>query len=292
MNSIYYFNINYSCNNKCVFCISHNTGNDLRGINFDQFVHVLQSVSPDETDKIVINGGEPSLHPCFYRMLSFIENQFYTNTVVYTNGMLLNVDKLRPLKRTLFVIPIHGDRELHNEITRNKSSYDWTVCQISNLQYKKIRYAIKFILNKKMVETKFNVSRFLQINGFHPDKVFLARLVETKKALKNCVQYPLFSDLHEYLQECHECLKNDFDLIYLDIPLCFLMGDTVNLRIPLAPSFFYTDYRRELVKKDYYKGVKILGNLCEKCPRNTICSLMQNSYLTLAFHKEWRLIVE
>lgn len=292
MNTIYYFNIDFSCNNRCVFCISHNTGLGLRNIEFDEFVKTLRFVAPDETDKVIINGGEPSLHPDFYRMLDFIEKQFCTNTVVYTNGTLLNVDGLGTLKRTIFVIPIHGDKEVHNGITRNVDSYDQTIRQMYNLQYNKIRYAIKFILNKQLVESRFNIHSFLRANELRPEKIFLARLIETKKALKNQVQYPLMFDLQVFLRENHECLKKNFELVYLDIPLCFLVNDTEKLRLPVAPSFFYTDYRRKMVKKDYYKEVKILGSLCDGCRRNVICSLMQNSYLTLAFRKDWQLVVE
>ena len=292
MNTIYYFNINYSCNNKCVFCFSHNTGKNGKNIEFDQFVQTLQSVSPDETDKIILNGGEPSIHPFFYEMLNFIESHFYTNTVVYTNGTMLKIDELKGLRRTLFVIPIHGDRIIHNGITRNEMSYNQTFCQIKRLQCEKLRYAIKFILNKQLVESRFDIRNFLQINDLHPDKVFLARLVETKKALENCVQYPLLADLQEYLRKCHESLKNEFELIYLDVPLCFLINEAHELHMPVAPSFFYSDYQKKIVKKDYRKEIKILGNLCERCSQKDVCSLMQNSYLTLAYGDAWMLAVE
>lgn len=292
MNSIYYFNINYSCNNNCVFCFSHNTGIERRDIDFDQLAKVLLSVSPDNTDEICINGGEPTLHPDFYKILNFIDKNFLTNTVVYSNGSLINAEKLKDLKRTSFVIPIHGNENLHNEITQNKNSFFQTLRQVKNLQQKNLPYAIKFILNKEMVESKFKIRNFLKKHNLHPNKIFLARLNKTNKAMLNDVQYPSYQDLQRYLIDCHESLKKDFNLIYLDIPLCLIVDKVDIFDIPTIPSFFFTDYRRKLVRKNYYKEIKIFNEPCKKCPKNKICSLMQDSYLTLAFFQKWMLIVE
>lgn len=292
MNSIYYFNINYSCNNKCIFCFSHNTGNECRNIDFNLFAKNIQSASPDESDKIIINGGEPSLHPDFYKTLNYIENHFCSNTVVYTNGTLLKTNELKKLKRTFFVIPIHGCKNLHNEITRNIFSFDQTIYGVQELQNENLPYAIKFILNKDMVESDFQIYDFLQTNNLHPNKIFLARLNKTIKAVQNNVQYPSFFDLQKYLHKCHNSLKKIYELIYLDIPLCFIMDEDNHIQLPTTPSFFYADYRKNLTKKSYYKEIKILGEKCRTCQHNPICSIMQNSYLTLDFQKEWKLILE
>ena len=292
MNSIYYFNINFSCNNKCVYCFSHSTGEERRDVIFEQFTQNLQSVKPGETDKICINGGEPSLHPHFYQILRFIEKHFSTHTVVYTNGTLLKREELRGLKRTSFVIPIHGNEELHNKITRNKSSYSQTISGLQALQQEKLPFAIKFILNKEMVESEFKIPVFLQIHNLHPNKIFLARLNKTQKAVLNQVQYPSFEELQKYLTKCHNDLSNTFELIYLDIPLCFIYDKGDKLSLPQIPIFLYSDYRKTLVEKNYYKEIKILGDRCKNCPKEAICSIMQDSYLTLSFRKEWKLVVE
>ena len=62
--NVYYFNINYLCDNKCIFCYSHNT-NNLKTesiITLKEIIKTINKYKISEKDRLILNGGEPLLH--------------------------------------------------------------------------------------------------------------------------------------------------------------------------------------------------------------------------------------
>ncbi|MBD5427015.1 MAG: radical SAM protein [Treponema sp.] len=154
MKNIYYFNIVYSCNSKCVFCYSHNTRHDSttnRSIIFEDFRLYLDSHQISSNDRVIINGGEPLLHPQIIDILYVLSN-IGCEVLVYTNGRLLEnynfsfiTDKFR------FIIPIHGDQQTHDKITRVSNSYIQTINGLDYLSKFDAMIDVKIIINSLML---------------------------------------------------------------------------------------------------------------------------------------------
>lgn len=154
---IFYFNINYACNNKCIFCYSHNTKhieiphNELR---FSEFKKYINEKNVSFSDRLVLNGGEPLLHSEIDKYLSFLSDKKY-ETVIFSNGRLAKKLDSRYLTDNIrFVIPIHGSEDIHDYITGIKGSFQDTVSSMLWLTKNTNRCLVdmKIILNEKNIE--------------------------------------------------------------------------------------------------------------------------------------------
>ena len=124
---IYYFNINYACNNKCIFCAADISGQTIgEEISINNFKKILEERNVAKGDTVIINGGEPTIHKDFFLFLEEI-NKRSAKIDLFTNGIKLcdenfakQVLKFEPL---LIRIPVFG---------KNASSHDMLTGKIGN----------------------------------------------------------------------------------------------------------------------------------------------------------------
>lgn len=162
--NIFYFNITYTCNSNCVFCYSHNTihsGRIHNEVELNDFVNYLRCNKVQETDRVIINGGEPFLHSNIISILQSLL-EFNCEVLIYTNGRCLeNLDLSFMTEKYRFVIPVHGYTDLHDRITRSKGSYDEMSRGIDHLTHYNCKIDIKVILNPEMISSLSKFERTL-----------------------------------------------------------------------------------------------------------------------------------
>lgn len=291
MSRVFYFNITYRCNSKCQFCFSYSTNNNGKEMSFQEIFDSLKMVSPTSNDLIVINGGEPTIHKDFYFILSKIHMLYNSEIVVYTNGTILDILQVSPKSNLSFIVPIHGTEKVHNHITQIEGHYQKTINTLNCLNNARFRYKIKFILNEEMISSHFCIKEFLIKSRLLPDEIILARLNKTNKSKSNNVPIPTQAEIKEYILSQIKNLKNKYCIKLLDLPFCYLDS---NLQISpytgSIPTFFFNDIDHCMMQKDYYKDVMI-GSNCSTCRHNKMCSIMKQSYLTLALDNN-ALIIE
>lgn len=290
MNNIYYFNINYFCNNKCEFCFSSSTGTTKEILPLENFVSTIKALNPDENDLIVLNGGEPSLHPRFYDILSFLYEQYNSSLAVYSNGTILDASKIPESSKIRFIIPIHGNKILHDSITKTQDSFDKTLKNIYSLQEKTINFNIKFIVSQKMIESNFNIPVFLENKKLFPGTIIIARMNNTKKSKKNNVKPLSMSQFADFIQKAYLSLHKKIRIEFLDVPVCFL-PHFKNYDIPKIPAFYFSDYNHNLQKRDYFKKIQILER-CKTCNHKNLCKILESSYLTSIYDNQWTIDYE
>ncbi len=285
MKNIYYFNIDYFCNNNCVFCLSSSTGTTKKTIAFEDFLNTVKRLNINENDLIVLNGGEPTLHPSFYNILLFLYKQYNSSVAIYSNGTNLDILKIPNSSRFRFIIPIHGNKSLHDCITQNSGSFDKTLKNIYLLQQKKCKVNIKFIVSQEMIESNFNIQNFLERKKLFPDTIIIARMNNTEKSKKNNVKSLFMPQFSDFIQKSYINLRKKMRVEFLDVPICFL-PDFENYNIQKTPSFYFSDYNHNLQKRNYLKKIRILEN-CKVCKQIKICKSLESSYLTPIYDKQW-----
>lgn len=188
---IFYFNINYACNNKCIFCYSHNTRHTEaphNELSFSEFEKYFKRKNISLNDRVVLNGGEPLLHSEIDKYLSFLSNAD-CETVIFSNGRLaqnLNSKYLNSNMR--FVIPIHGCEEIHDYITGIKGSFKDT---LSSMRYltdsNNCSVDMKIILNEQSIKNQENFSKSLETWNSIPfnNAVHLTMMADTKISIAN-----------------------------------------------------------------------------------------------------------
>ena len=75
------------CNNRCLFCLdaeSHDGGYE----SMDSVASVLKAGRAEGCRRVVLSGGEPTLHPDFIRIIGLARESGYTHIQAITNGRL------------------------------------------------------------------------------------------------------------------------------------------------------------------------------------------------------------
>jgi MoaA/NifB/PqqE/SkfB family radical SAM enzyme len=91
------FNCNYNCNDDCNFCFNKELLNRTPLMTLDEtrenYEHIMKRF---DIRNIIISGGEPSLHPDFWRLMVFFYYKIdhSIRPALNTNGILFSNTKL------------------------------------------------------------------------------------------------------------------------------------------------------------------------------------------------------
>ena len=175
------WHITHKCNLRCLHCYQEDYKQDL---NFEEirkvFFDYLDFLKKNKfKGHINITGGEPFLHPDFFKVISMFEENNITFGIL-TNGTLLNEEKAQKLssyKKLSFVqISLDGTRRMHDEI-RGKGNFKKAVRGIRLLNKYNIQSMVAFTAHKKNIHKLKAVIRLAKREKV---KVFWAdRLIPT-----------------------------------------------------------------------------------------------------------------
>lgn len=308
---LFYFNINKICNSNCCFCAANYEDlylnkKDNPFISIDQFKEIARKMGISKNDKVIINGGEPTLNPHLLDILEFCDVSGF-KTILFTNGRKLsdftyaeNIISKNPSKIT---IPLYGhNAELHNKLTRNNNSFEETVKALKFLSelhhstnafifeikilicltnYKYIKDIAKYI----MCNFNFNV---LMVSGLIPSDVAIKNnQVVDKESHKEAI-----NDFLDFYWQCNSKLQLTLD----GIPLCHLNKKNLIMYLINRKSLLF-DFEAEKPNGNFYIDVENMNDsnpsfeiekwdkpLCykEDCKYRYICRLN-----TLINHKDF-----
>lgn len=267
---IFYCNITYGCNSNCVFCYSHNTwhnGVSHNEISIDTYIDYLRKNEVGVGDRVIINGGEPLIHSKIQELLDELVIM-QCEVLIYTNGRLLNELNLESFTENYrFVVPIHGYKELHDEITGVDGSYIETLRGLQSIIDSRCKVDIKVILNSKMV-VKEEFGKTLESLKDVPfnHAVHLTKMADTIISKKNnCISVTnslaarYTKELYEYFKGKYKvkifdnCIKDIYDFNPVDI-----------VKKSFDVEVYFKDKNQEFkltLEKSYLGCMKT----CEKC---------------------------
>lgn len=312
--NLYYFNINKNCNSNCIFCaadyekmVSHNIISNSY-ICFEDFKNIAENISIKQEDRVIINGGEPTLNPDLIKILNYC-SLLEAETILFTNGRKLgNTGYAKSILQSgisKITIPFYGhNAEIHDSITRSKNSFHETVRGLSNLN--DLHKNEDYILELKILICRNNYNHINEIaeyliSNFKFDNLLLSGLIPSDVAIKNNQTVPRklhMEAVNQFFDFYWKCDKKP-SLIVDGIPLCHLNDKN---------RMLYLFYRKNMSQNNpsridgsYYIDVEdshsvILSQeinswnkpICEngKCKYLSICRL--NTLLNhKAFLKEW-----
>ncbi|PIU21935.1 MAG: hypothetical protein COT14_03780 [Candidatus Diapherotrites archaeon CG08_land_8_20_14_0_20_30_16] len=140
------------CNNNCEFCYYKKRGGIMTLDTIRNFIHLFNKIKPK---KIILIGGEPTLHPNFEEIVNMLYNGGF-NVFVVTNGLGFSRKSLCKTilpKLKGITISIEGPKDLHNIIVDNQQAYNFIRKAIKNV----FNYNIK-ILSTNTAISKSNFS--------------------------------------------------------------------------------------------------------------------------------------
>lgn len=235
--------LTYACNLKCVHCYNPKNINNVQ-INLSKMKQIIDDARAMGCFSITFSGGECTLNKDFIEIVEYARNKrmsvhiFSNGQTLYDNPELLNrLIELYPFNVGLSLYSL--DKNIHEQITTVKGSFNKTIGVIKNLREKNINVEIKnFLLNincKDCVATK-NYAK--KINATCVTDLSLIPTIEGDvKTLQYAVMdddlYELYSDPESPLYFKHGKMRDiskmqDESLCYAG---CYTLCVTPNLEV-------------------------------------------------------------
>lgn len=201
--STYYFNITYRCNSNCIFCAAdHPLENDNREMSLSEFNNVLDKCHVESGDRVIINGGEPTVHKDFWAILDAVKMRGATIDL-FTNGKKLadNNFAVRVLDYdNIHVrVPLFGSTpEKHDFLTGIKGNFEATTMGLDNL-YNNMRghatLEIKLLMSKATIPENEKIYELIKSRWNHE----AIRVSLNPLLISDCViqQKDMFIDTYE-----------------------------------------------------------------------------------------------
>lgn len=306
MRKVLYFNITYRCNQHCRFCFSHNTnGCGLKqDIDVGDFKQILNKWTAKVGDRVVINGGEPTLHARLFDLLNASADT-EAETVMYSNGVRFAdfgyCKRIMATGLNRVTIPIHGDENVHDCATGVSGSYDRTVAGIKNIIQcgfgKKLE--LKFIISCAMAQNHFSPASFMAeyVGNSKLSSIVVAGMVNTRIAQKYGWSFKQDETFLNYVANATMDLRNDIPVKLYDIELCngdakFQTWIHEHKAVGAAPVYKYVFFDAENLggKRLSYKSLRTEVQ-CRDCQLKESCRSIVSGYNVLCLSGDQRCIV-
>lgn len=147
--------ITNKCNNKCIFCLDGEIKNKFQK-SIKEIKKELNSGIEEGCVRLVISGGEATIHPDFIEIIKIGKKIGYKKIQVISNGRMFSYSGFlnKAIKAGLdeITFSIHGhNAELHDSLTSVKGSFEQTINGIKKALKKRIIVNCDIVLNKKNI---------------------------------------------------------------------------------------------------------------------------------------------
>jgi len=159
------FEIISSCNLKCDYCIYCilNKSHSSDFLSKYEIHNLIDKFSKENISKLVLTGGEPTLHPSFLDISKYAISKI-PEVSICTNGVILNnilENKVANLDFSNYTVSIdsHIDK-IHDEIRGKKGALQKTLGFLRKLKLKNRNISIHITLHPKNIDTIENTIKF------------------------------------------------------------------------------------------------------------------------------------
>lgn len=270
--------ITFKCNNFCDFCAQGEKRKYVKPKTFSEIKKNLKEALKLGTNKLVLTGGEPTLHPKIIEIIKEAKKMGYKKIQLQTNGRTLaNEDFLLKLLNagiTEISPSIHGPNpQIHDTLTHAKGSFNQTIIGIKNAKKHGIYVLTNTVitsLNYRYLAEIAKLLVYLRVNQF---QFAFIHIIGRGWENRNWI-VPKKSEILPYLYKALDIgIKASIPCYTEAIPYCLMKGYEQCISekiIPDGPVFDadvfvenYGDYRK--------KEGKIKSEKCKKCIYYEIC---------------------
>lgn len=153
-----YLLLTEKCNLSCSMCIRGKQDGANLDLNFITNEMVLKNFLGH---RVVITGGEPTIHPKFPEIVNKISN-YAKSVIITTNGTSHDYfSKIITKDNLHFQVSIDGDKNAHNLI-RGLNTFEKTLSTIKFFDDSKVKYSIASVVNKNNIDSMENLEQELR----------------------------------------------------------------------------------------------------------------------------------
>ena len=288
MNSAY-LAISYICNQKCSFCPCTKEEKKFKYMDFQE---VKDSVFRLKEElgimEVVLSGGEPTLHPNFFDIISYLDSMNIKITLLSNAEKLDDINFVREISNRInsnnisVITTIHSQtEELHERVNGSKGSFRKTIRGLVNVNQAGFHTIVKHCVTK---ENYTELKEFFQfVDNTFPQSVDMQLCsidyCGLEEEIKN--NYKLeFPRMRPYLEKMFDKYLEKGEpgrLVYcFNMPLC--SADSFYWRFFTPKSYGYEGYvspNRDGKSQRAYNvdsNVGLYTNACKKCKANQLCA--------------------
>jgi len=265
------------CNNNCVFCLDSDA-QDGSFLSFEEIRQDLKKGRAAGCRRVVLSGGEPTVHPGFTEIVESAKQAGYTHIQVVTNGRLFAYpDFLRKCMQagiSEITFSMHGHTaKLHDRQTRVPGSFKQSLAGLMNaLRTKKLIISVDIVINKINVKYLEDILKFFINLGVH--EFDLLQVMPFGRAWENKekVLYDAGKTL-PYLKRVFNLSKKPYLYIWTNrFPPKFLEGFEELIQHPYK-LFDEVRGRRKMFEELISNGKKMFcyGKRCKFCFLEDFC---------------------
>jgi MoaA/NifB/PqqE/SkfB family radical SAM enzyme len=247
----WYVNVNYVCNERCTFCAAELAGGSLRidgrlaSVSVEDVERWLGPERPDPADRVMLAGGEPTLHRGLVPIAGLLGSHGARLTI-FTNGLRLADPSFAAAVAsagiTDYEIPFYGaDAESHEAVTRRRGSFDSTLAAVDVLSALKhdhdIRINVRLLVSRQSVWHNPGIVRLLHDRGARVDSFSVERLILSEDAKAASAEIS-WAEAGPSVNASAELVRAlGYELRFDAVPLCvFTEDNAVHVRARLSGS--------------------------------------------------------
>lgn len=230
------------CNSKCLMCSNPSefqNRNSYKDYSFDVLKQRIDKINFfDEKnniigDKIILTGGEPTIHPNFFKLLSFIRKKFPQVTIeLDTNGRRFCypsfAKRVLRFERINIYTSLHGfNAKTHDAITRTPGSFSQTVKGIQNLlKYEKLglhELELRIIITKLTYQYIEKILKFIKEDFPQADRIVVIFMEMEGQAGDNFKIVGLtYSQFQKFISKIAKWIPKFKEFRFYHFPLCVI----------------------------------------------------------------------
>lgn len=296
------FKIISKCNDSCDFCLEYEFIRSKRpDLSFEEFEknynYLKKRITPDY---IILTGGEPTLHPQFFKMIYFLKQhnegfRFITNLLIFNeNDFVKRIKKVysnykskKQEKLSKIIVSI-------NDLPSKSESAKRRYSGLENAFLARLPLIITVLIYRDNLDDLIKLSELLR-NSFEkylPDKFLHVefRLMYIEGTLPKLLKISLpteFSRLKKAVEGSIKILNTPKIKVTLwNFPLCYLdspesaKNEAIAERQARRLVKVYKDSQLDKTEIRKWEAYLKPHEECKKCTLNDVCSGIDKGYIT------------
>jgi MoaA/NifB/PqqE/SkfB family radical SAM enzyme len=240
MPSTYYLNLNYVCNERCIFCASDLT-NTVR-VNGAGAALTLRDVEtwlgdrrPGLADQVLLAGGEPTIHRDLLPIVRTLSADC-PDVVLFSNGVRLADPQFAretvAAGVTRFEIALFGaSAGSHEAVTRLRGSFERTLQALNNLAALRLEYRftidVRLLISRQCTAENPDIVRLVHQRASGVDSFSLNRLIlsDNAAAVDATISW---AEAAASVNEAARLVRSfGYDLAFSAMPMCIWDADNI-----------------------------------------------------------------
>jgi MoaA/NifB/PqqE/SkfB family radical SAM enzyme len=234
----YYVNLNYVCNERCIFCASDYTNNLRIGgrapsVTLADVRAWTGDAAPKAGDRVLLAGGEPTLHKELLPIVRYLGREC-RDVVLFSNGLRLAdpafAASVVEAGVTRFEIALFGaTAERHEAITRVPGSFERTLAALNTLtalrRGRDFVVEVRLLVSRQSSPDNPDIVRLVRERARDIDAFSLNRLILSDNAGRVDASIS-WEEARQSINESARLVRSyGYELVFTPMPLCIFDDD-------------------------------------------------------------------